>query len=89
MAELLQDVYQSLWHIKADLSQIWKQVRCFLCGTAFIGAIQQIQLWFVSSVGDDLPEPLLLQQVTPLLGCQLLTATSELTTSPLSSGCLS
>ena len=90
LAELLQDVYQSLCHIKvakllSDLSQIWKQVRCFLRGAAFIEAIQQLQLGAASAVSDDLPASLLLlQQVTPLLGHQLPTATGELTTNPFS-----
>lgn len=63
LAELLQDVYHSLWQIKAakllpDPSQIWKQVRCFLRGAAFIGATQQLQPGAASAVGDDLPESL-------------------------------
>lgn len=75
LAELLQDVYQNLWHIKAtkllqDLRQIQKQIRWFLHGAAFIGEIQQLQL--EAAVGDDVPGSLLfLQQVSsrPLSVC--------------------
>lgn len=90
LAQLLQDVFQSLWHIKPaqlhpDLSQIWKQVRWVLHGAAFIGAIQRVWLGAVSSAGDDLQGSLLLlQQVTPLLGHRLPAAAGELTTSPSS-----
>lgn len=64
---------------------MWKQVRCFLCAAAFVGAIQQLQFGAESAVVDDPPESLLpLEQLSALLDHWLPTATCGLTTSPFS-----
>lgn len=64
---------------------MWKQVRCFLCAAAFVGAIQQLQFGAESAVVDDPPESLLpLEQLSALLDHWLPTATGGLTTSPSS-----